>query len=51
MKKEIVILIIGVVLCITGTGMMIYSVARDGLVTVTYEDGKMTLKMTLKKVK
>ena len=51
MKKEIVILIIGVVLCITGTGMMIYSVARDGLVTVTYDDGTMTLKNNVKKGK
>ena len=51
MKKEISILIVGVVLCITGSFMMIYSVARDGLVTVTYEDGTMILKNQVKKGK
>ena len=51
MRKEIAILIIGVVLCITGSCMMVYSVARDGLVTVTYDDGTMTLKNNVKKGK
>ena len=51
MRKEIAILIIGVVLCITGSCMMIYSVARDGLVTVTYDDGTMRLKNNVKKGK
>lgn len=49
MKKSIIVLIIGIILCITGIGLIVYSNLSNAIVTITYKDGTIEIKNSVKK--